>query len=58
MLPQIEHQSLYKPFNFAIGLKGIPDATGMPSGFSVNSTVFGTEVASMPCPTTRIVRCE
>ena len=50
VLPQLEQQPLYNSFNFAIGLEGVPDATGMPMGFSVNSTVFGTKVASLQCP--------
>ncbi len=50
MLPQLEQQALYNAFNFAIGLEGIPDSTGMPSGFAINSTVFGTTVSSMQCP--------
>ena len=50
VLPQMEQQALYNAFNFSIGLEGIPDATGMPSGFSINSTVFGTQVSSMLCP--------
>ena len=50
MLPQLEQQALYNSFNFSIGLEGIPDATGMPSGFTINSTVFGTKVASLQCP--------
>jgi len=50
MLPQLEQQALYNAFNFAIGLEGIPDPTGMPSGFTINSTVFGTKVASLQCP--------
>jgi prepilin-type N-terminal cleavage/methylation domain-containing protein len=50
LLPQIEQQALYNSFNFAIGLEGIPDATGMPSGFSINSTVFGTKLSSLQCP--------
>jgi prepilin-type N-terminal cleavage/methylation domain-containing protein/prepilin-type processing-associated H-X9-DG protein len=50
MLPQFEQQALYDAFNFAVGLEGIPDATGMPLGFSVNSTVFGSKIASFQCP--------
>jgi prepilin-type N-terminal cleavage/methylation domain-containing protein len=50
ILPQIEQQPLYNSFNFSIGPEGIYDATGMPSGFSINSTVFGSKVASMKCP--------
>ncbi|MBI1325725.1 DUF1559 domain-containing protein [bacterium] len=50
ILPQLEQQALYDAFNFSIGLEGVPDSTGMPSGFSVNSTVFGTKVSSMQCP--------
>jgi prepilin-type N-terminal cleavage/methylation domain-containing protein len=50
ILPQLEQQALYNSFNFSIGLEGIPDVTGMPSGFSINSTVFGTKVASLQCP--------
>ncbi len=50
MLPQLEQPALYNAFNFDIGLEGVPDATGMPTGFSVNSTVFGSKVESMQCP--------
>jgi prepilin-type processing-associated H-X9-DG protein len=50
LLGQLEQQNLYNAFNFAIGLEGIPDGTGMPNGFTVNSTVMGTRVASFQCP--------
>jgi hypothetical protein len=50
ILGQIEQQSAYNAFNFSIGLEGIPDASGMPLGFSVNSTVFLTSVSSFQCP--------
>ncbi len=50
VLPQMEQQPLYNAFNFSIGLEGIYDATGMPSGFTINSTVFGSKVSSMQCP--------
>jgi prepilin-type N-terminal cleavage/methylation domain-containing protein/prepilin-type processing-associated H-X9-DG protein len=50
LLPQLEQQALSNSFNFSIGLEGVYDSTGMPSGFTINSTVFGTKVASMQCP--------
>ncbi len=50
LLPQLEQQALSNAFNFSIGLEGVPDSTGMPLGFSINSTVFGTKIATMQCP--------
>ena len=50
VLGQIEQQAASNSFNFSIGLEGLPDATGMPLGFTVNSTVFLTRVNSFQCP--------
>ncbi len=50
ILPQFEQQSLYNSFNFSVGLEGIPDSTGTPLGFKVNSTVFGTKLNTQQCP--------
>jgi prepilin-type N-terminal cleavage/methylation domain-containing protein/prepilin-type processing-associated H-X9-DG protein len=48
MLPEIEQQSLFNAFNFALGTEG-PSNTG----FTVNSTVTSTTLNTMVCPTDR-----
>lgn len=50
LLPQLEQVAASNAFNFAIGLEGVPDSTGMPLGFSVNSTVYLTRVSTFQCP--------
>ena len=50
MLPQFEQQALFNSFNFAIGLEGVYDATGMPYGFRANSTCFDTKLSAFVCP--------
>lgn len=50
LMPQMEQQALYNAFNFVVGFEGVADASGMPSGFTINSTVVATKVASMQCP--------
>ena len=50
MLPQLDQQVLSNAFNFAIGLEGPFDATGMPLGVTANSTVYITKIASLQCP--------
>jgi prepilin-type N-terminal cleavage/methylation domain-containing protein/prepilin-type processing-associated H-X9-DG protein len=50
MLPQLEQQALYNAFNFSIGLEGPFDASGMPMGITINSTVYATKISSLQCP--------
>ncbi|MHC5537443.1 DUF1559 family PulG-like putative transporter [Singulisphaera rosea] len=50
LLPQLEQAAAYNAFNFDVGLEGLPDSTGMPLGFAVNSTVFLTKVSAFQCP--------
>jgi prepilin-type N-terminal cleavage/methylation domain-containing protein/prepilin-type processing-associated H-X9-DG protein len=49
MLPFIEQGPLYNSFNASIGMEGPPPAAA-PMGFTVNSTVFTTKIASFQCP--------
>ena len=51
MLPQLEQQSLYNHFNFALGTEG-PAFLGFP-GFFANTTVFSTKVGLFQCPSDR-----
>jgi prepilin-type N-terminal cleavage/methylation domain-containing protein/prepilin-type processing-associated H-X9-DG protein len=51
MLPQLEQQTLYNAFNFALGTEG-PRNLGFP-GFFANTTVFATKVGIFQCPTDR-----
>ncbi len=48
--PQFEQQALSNAFNFSIGIEGPPGADGMPIGFAINSTVYGTKLAAFQCP--------
>jgi prepilin-type N-terminal cleavage/methylation domain-containing protein/prepilin-type processing-associated H-X9-DG protein len=50
MLPQFEQQSLANAFNYSIGFEGPIGGDGMPTGYWVNSTVFGTKLAAFQCP--------
>ena len=50
MLPQFEQQNLFNSFNFTVGLEGPYDATEMPYGFRVNSTVYNTKMSAFQCP--------
>jgi prepilin-type N-terminal cleavage/methylation domain-containing protein/prepilin-type processing-associated H-X9-DG protein len=50
MLSQFEQQALYNAYNFSIGIEGPIGAAGMPTGFAINSTVFGTKLAAFQCP--------
>jgi prepilin-type N-terminal cleavage/methylation domain-containing protein/prepilin-type processing-associated H-X9-DG protein len=49
MLPYIEQTTLYNSFNASIGMEG-PQVGGLPAGFTINSTVFTTKIASFQCP--------
>ena len=48
--PQFEQQALYNAYNFAIGIEGPSGGDGMPIGFAINSTVYGTKLAAFQCP--------
>jgi prepilin-type N-terminal cleavage/methylation domain-containing protein/prepilin-type processing-associated H-X9-DG protein len=48
LLPQMEQQSLFNAFNFALGTEGPNNV-----GFTANSTVTATQVNIMACPTDR-----
>ncbi len=48
MLPQLEQQSLFNAFNFALGTEGPGNV-----GFTANSTVTSAKVNIMACPTDR-----
>ncbi len=50
MLPQFEQQALYNAYNFSIGIEGPPGGDGMPVGFAINSTVYGTKLGAFQCP--------
>src|SRR3712207_4370116 len=50
MLPQCEEPALNNAYNVSIGIEGPPGGDGMPSGFVVNSTVFGTKLVTFQCP--------
>jgi prepilin-type N-terminal cleavage/methylation domain-containing protein/prepilin-type processing-associated H-X9-DG protein len=50
MLPQFEQQSLYNAYNFSVGIEGPPGGDGMPIGFAINSTVYGTKLGAFQCP--------
>jgi prepilin-type N-terminal cleavage/methylation domain-containing protein/prepilin-type processing-associated H-X9-DG protein len=50
MLSQFEQQTLYNAYNFSIGIEGPLGGDGMPIGFAINSTVFGTKMAAFQCP--------
>jgi len=52
MLPQMEQQSLYNHFNFALGTEG-PAFLGFP-GFFANTTVFSMKVGLYQCPSDRV----
>jgi prepilin-type N-terminal cleavage/methylation domain-containing protein/prepilin-type processing-associated H-X9-DG protein len=49
MLPYIEQASLYNAFNAALGVEG-PLIANPPPGFTANSTVVVTTIASFQCP--------
>jgi prepilin-type N-terminal cleavage/methylation domain-containing protein/prepilin-type processing-associated H-X9-DG protein len=51
MLNQFEQQTLYNAYNFAIGIDGPVGGDGMPIGFAINSTVYGTKLYAFQCPT-------
>jgi prepilin-type N-terminal cleavage/methylation domain-containing protein/prepilin-type processing-associated H-X9-DG protein len=51
MLPQLEQQTLYDHFNFALGTEG-PAFLGYP-GYFANTTVFGTKIGLFQCPSDR-----
>ncbi len=51
MLVQFEQQTLYNAYNFAIGIDGPVGGDGMPIGFAINSTVYGTKLSAFQCPT-------
>ncbi len=50
MLVQFEQQALYNAYNFSIGIEGPPGGDGMPIGFAINSTIYGTKLAAFQCP--------
>jgi prepilin-type N-terminal cleavage/methylation domain-containing protein/prepilin-type processing-associated H-X9-DG protein len=50
MLPVFEQQALYNAYNFDIGIEGPYGPSGMPMGFAVNSTVYGTKLYAFQCP--------
>jgi prepilin-type N-terminal cleavage/methylation domain-containing protein/prepilin-type processing-associated H-X9-DG protein len=50
MLPQFEQQGLYNAYNFDVGIEGPPGSDGMPVGFAINSTVYGTKLSAFQCP--------
>ena len=50
MLSQFEQQSLYNAYNFNVGIEGPPGADGMPIGFAINSTIYGTKLSAFQCP--------
>jgi prepilin-type N-terminal cleavage/methylation domain-containing protein/prepilin-type processing-associated H-X9-DG protein len=50
MLGFFEEQTLYNAYNFAIGIDGPVGGDGMPIGFAINSTVYGTKLAAFQCP--------
>jgi len=53
MLPYIEQGPLYNSFNASIGMEGVQMA-GLPGGFTINSTVFTTKIATFQCPSDNI----
>jgi prepilin-type N-terminal cleavage/methylation domain-containing protein/prepilin-type processing-associated H-X9-DG protein len=50
MLGQFEQQALYNAYNFSIGIEGPPGGDGMPVGFAINSTIYGTKLSAFQCP--------
>ncbi len=50
MLGQFEQQSLYNAYNFDVGIEGPYGGDGMPVGFAINSTVYGTKLSAFQCP--------
>ena len=50
MLGFFEEQVLYHAYNFATGIDGPVGGNGMPIGFAINSTVYGTKLAAFQCP--------
>jgi prepilin-type N-terminal cleavage/methylation domain-containing protein/prepilin-type processing-associated H-X9-DG protein len=50
MLVQFEQQGLYNAYNFSIGIDGPVGGDGMPIGFAINSTVYGTKLGAFQCP--------
>ena len=50
MLVQFEQQALYNAYNFSIGIDGPVGSDGMPIGFAINSTVYGTKLPAFQCP--------
>jgi prepilin-type N-terminal cleavage/methylation domain-containing protein len=50
MLPQFEQQGLCNAYNFAVGIDGPPGGDGMPVGFAINSTIYGTKLSAFQCP--------
>jgi prepilin-type N-terminal cleavage/methylation domain-containing protein/prepilin-type processing-associated H-X9-DG protein len=50
MLGHFEQQQLANAYNFSIGIEGPFGADGMPIGFAVNSTVYGTKLDAFQCP--------
>jgi prepilin-type N-terminal cleavage/methylation domain-containing protein len=50
MLGQFEQQALYNAYNFSIGIEGPPGSDGMPIGFAINSTIYGTKLGTFQCP--------
>ena len=52
MLPYIEQSALYNAFNAALGVEG-PLISSPPPGFTANSTVTTTKIASFQCPSDR-----
>jgi prepilin-type N-terminal cleavage/methylation domain-containing protein/prepilin-type processing-associated H-X9-DG protein len=50
MLPVFEQQALANAYNFSIGIEGPYDSSGMPAGFAINSTVYGTKLSAFQCP--------
>lgn len=50
MLPVFDQQALYNAYNFDIGIEGPYGPAGMPLGFAINSTVYGTKLYAFQCP--------
>jgi prepilin-type processing-associated H-X9-DG protein len=50
MLGQFEQQTLYNAYNFSTGIEGPPGSDGMPVGFPINSTIYGTKLYAFQCP--------